>query len=485
MTTISLRPYEHFSTWKATPWIPQKPFGSQFLFLCLNHVRETFFGGAAGGGKTDVLLMAAAQYVDEPGYSALILRRTYPQLSSSGKGIIPRSREWWAGTGARFNESTHTWTFPSGATVRFGSMQHENDKYNYQGPEFQFIGFDELTQFSLTQYLYMFSRLRRLEGSPIPLRVRSTSNPGGVGHEWVKRRLVAPETRRDDTVFIPSRIEDNIYLSRAEYMETLQELDPVTQAQLLRGDWDIRPEGNLFPPGKFKIVAEAPAECEWTRFWDLAATSEDEGRDPDYTAGCLLGVHGGLYYMGHMARWRKNPGETEADIKTWTAAAPPNTRHRMEREGGASGKNTAFHYARLVLPGIDFLTIPSTGSKVERARPASAAVNNGLVHLVDGPWLTDFLDEVAQFPTAGVHDDQVDAFSGALSVLRPIQVAQFSASRMEGGFAGALVSPTDNPLNLDLRLGSKYRDVDVEYETVGKSANVRRSVPVPARRRRR
>ena len=128
MTTISLRPYEHFSTWKATPWIPQKPFGSQFLFLCLNHVLETFFGGAAGGGKTDVLLMAAAQYVDEPGYSALILRRTYPQLSSSGKGIIPRSREWWAGTGARFTESTHTWTFPSGATVRFGSMQHENDK---------------------------------------------------------------------------------------------------------------------------------------------------------------------------------------------------------------------------------------------------------------------------------------------------------------------------------------------------------------------
>ena len=221
------------------------------------------------------------------------------------------------------------------------------------------------------------------------------------------------------------------------------------------------------------------------RFWDLAATAEEEGVDPDYTAGCLLGVHAGLYYMAHMARWRANPGETESLIKTWTSAAPPNTRHRMEREPAASGKNTAFHYARLVLPGIDFRSIPSTGSKTERSRPASAAVHNGLVHLVEGPWIADFLTEAGMFPVEGVHDDQIDAFSGALKELRPIQIDQFRQSRMEGGFKGQ-IDPTMNPLKLDLSTGSKYRDSDVEYLLTSDSPNGgRKSAPVNVKMRRR
>jgi hypothetical protein len=105
-------------------------------------VREALFGGAAGGGKSDSLLMAALQYVDEPGYAAILFRRTYADLALPG-AIMDRSKEWLSGKGARWNEREKTWTFPSGATLSFGYLEHENDKYRYQGSEFQFAGFDD------------------------------------------------------------------------------------------------------------------------------------------------------------------------------------------------------------------------------------------------------------------------------------------------------------------------------------------------------
>jgi hypothetical protein len=169
------------------PFIPIEPTEPQAVFLTLTCL-EALYGGAAGGGKSVALLAAALQFVEVPEYSAILFRRTFADLSLPG-ALIPMSHSWLSGTDAVWDAQRHQWNFPSGATLAFGYIDTENDHYRYQGAEFQFIGFDELTQFREMQYRYMMSRLRRPEGMTLPLRVRAASNPGGIGHEWVRDRF--------------------------------------------------------------------------------------------------------------------------------------------------------------------------------------------------------------------------------------------------------------------------------------------------------
>jgi hypothetical protein len=184
--------------------------------------------------------MAALQYVDQPGYAAILFRRTYADLALPG-ALMDRARGWLH-KGARWNQQEKTWTFPSGATLSFGYLDHADDKYRYQSSEFQFIGFDELTQFGEAEYTYLFSRLRRLASSEIPLRVRAASNPGGAGHDWVRNRfLIDPKNR----VFVSAKLADNPHLDQVEYREALGVLDDTTKRQLLDGDWNANDDGLL------------------------------------------------------------------------------------------------------------------------------------------------------------------------------------------------------------------------------------------------
>ena len=135
------------------PFIPvthENPFHNQIYFLTYPS-EELLYGGMAGGGKSDALLMSALQYVTEPDYSALILRRTFKDLSQPN-AIMDRARRWLSEPVAEgivhHDKQTKTWTFPSGATLTFGYLSHDNDLDQYQGSELQFVGFDELTQFT-------------------------------------------------------------------------------------------------------------------------------------------------------------------------------------------------------------------------------------------------------------------------------------------------------------------------------------------------
>ena len=221
-----------------------KPTRKQTEFL-LRQELEVLYGGAAAGGKSDALLMAALQYVWVPDYAALILRRTYADLALSG-AIMDRSLQWLTGTDAQWNSPGHKWTFPSGATLTFGYLESERDKYRYQSAEFQFIGFDELTQFTETQYSYLFSRLRRLKNTDVPLRMRAASNPGGVGHEWVKNRFKIDQGGDPERPFIGAKLDDNPHVDQEAYEEALSKLDYVTREQLRHGDWTITDSGGIF-----------------------------------------------------------------------------------------------------------------------------------------------------------------------------------------------------------------------------------------------
>lgn len=284
---------------RTSPYSPHEPTDRQRLFLDLPH-SEAFYGGAAGGGKSDALLMGALQYADVPGYSALILRRTFQDLSKPG-ALLDRSREWLARSGARWNEQKKQWRFPSGAVLAFGYLENEADIYQYQGAEYQFIGFDELTQFTKSQYTYLFSRRRRLAGADVPVRTRSASNPGGIGAEWVQERFLpddwTPEQGRDikahikdGRAFVPARLKDNPHLDQVDYEQSLDELDEVTRAQLLEGDWQVRPRGNIYK--SWSDGVNGHHVITWSQFasvfgvrripshW-LGANSQDWGFDPD------------------------------------------------------------------------------------------------------------------------------------------------------------------------------------------------------------
>lgn len=417
---MNLTKVEFAATILDNPYIKQDPTIKQAIFL-LRTEKEGLFGGQAGPGKSSALLMAALQYVSEPNYSALILRRSYTDLSLPG-AIMDRAREWLNNTDAKWNEQTKTWKFPSGATLTFGYLEHDVDKYRYQGAEFTFIAFDELTQFTESQYTYLFSRLRRLENSSIPLRIRAASNPGGTGHEFVKARFITPspeEMKINDRFFIPATLQENPHIDQAAYEESLQALDPVTKAQLKDGDWDIVANGNMFKREWFKYIDNIPPGIsKWVRFWDMAASEPTQAYlDPDYTCGILMGELNGIFYIADMVIIRLNPAQRDEIIKSTIDMDGPIVLQRMEQEGGSSGKDDVFNFAKTLFKGTGFLGVKSSGSKEIRARGFSGAVSNGLVFLKRGPWNSTLINFLCPFPQKGIHDDPVDASSGAYNEL--------------------------------------------------------------------
>jgi predicted phage terminase large subunit-like protein len=395
-------------------YIPHSATVRQAAFLLLPQ-REAFYGGAAGGGKSDALLMAALQYADVPGYAALLLRRSFADLALPG-ALMDRARAWLAGTDARWSHDEKTWHFPAGGSLTFGYLEKPTDVYRYQSAEFQFIGFDELTQFSEWQYRYMFSRLRRLASAAVPLRARGASNPGNVGHDWVKLRFVSPRSK--ERPWVPAKLEDNPHIDRAEYEATLAELDPFTRAQLLAGDWSARASGSKFKREWFEIVEAAPAQAQRVRYWDLAATAPKPGTDPDWTAGARVSVtRDGIWYVEDMRRLRASSLSVEQAVRQAAELDGRGVPIWIEQEPGASGKNTIDHYIRNVLRGRTVRGDRPTGPKDVRANPVSSQAEAGNVKLVRGPWVPALLDELEAFGPDCAHDDQVDAISGAFGKL--------------------------------------------------------------------
>jgi predicted phage terminase large subunit-like protein len=398
---------------RLTRYIKQTPTPKQTAFLLVPQ-REALFGGAAGPGKSSALLMAALQYVDHPQYHAVIFRRSYADLSLDG-GLIERSKEWLGDTDARYSDKHHRWTFPSGATLSFGYIQNEKDRFKYKSTEFQFVGWDELTQFRGSEYTYLFSRLRKTRDNPVPLRVRAASNPGDLGHLWVKDRFIL-QGRRHGRVFIPAKLTDNPHLDVERYLESLRELDPITRAQLLEGNWDISPEGKLFQRHWFKS-APAPTLTRKVRYWDLASGTST-GDDPDYTVGCLMGITPEkTYHVLDVRRFRTTPQRQEQFIRQTAEEDGHDTPIYVEREPGSHTVHLIDHYRRNVLAGFTLKEDAKRESKEARAAPFSSMAEAGHVTLSTAPWNRDFLDELELFPTRGVHDDQMDAASGAFAVL--------------------------------------------------------------------
>lgn len=413
---------------KESLFCPEEASLTQKVFL-RSYSLEGLFGGAAGGGKSSALLMAALQYVDVPNYSAILFRRTYADLSLPG-ALMDRFRTWVSAyDDVHWNANSYVATFPSGARVSFGYLNNTNDYLRYKGSEFQFIGMDEVTEIRESDYRYMFSRLRRPASGPlskVPLRMRSASNPAP---NWVRQRFIV-EGKNEQRFFVPSFLTDNPGIDAESYRQALSVLDPVERRRLEMGDWWATTLGTLFDRTDFPIidgsdVPEITSSARAVRYWDLAATEPHSGNtDPDWTVGTLMLFDQGISYIMDVRKIRAKSDKVEAFIHQTAQEDGKGVTIRMEQEPGSSGKALIDQYARYVVPGWDLQGVRSSGDKETRARPFAAAVANGNVRLVRGKWITDWLDEVSSFPEACTHDDQVDSAVGAFTFLTGLGLPQ-------------------------------------------------------------
>jgi len=395
-----------------SPYIPIEPLPTQWQFV-LSEQREVLFGGGVGGSKSWALLAAALMWVDHPQYHALLLRRTYTDLSKP-KALMDIAAQWLGPTDATARNGGQQWRFPSGSSLTFGFMAKPTDRFKYDGSAFQMIGWDEVQQIPDKSYRHLFSRLRQIPNTGIPLRMRATANPGGM--PWVKSRFVDPHTETT-RAFIPSLMGDNPHLDLIEYAEMLSELDPVSRAQLQHGDWNAQPAGGFFKPEMF-IRVQRDAECRKTagvlrvRAWDFAA-SADTG---DYTVGVLVAYDTIEYRwrVEDVVRAQLGPDDVERLLKTTTMSDPPGTVSVIEQEPGSSGKMAVRDFRRRVLAGYPVRVVIPTGPKVERARLAANLLAAGDFELVSGAFNAAFTDELGAFgpdPKSYAHDDQSDAFA--------------------------------------------------------------------------
>ncbi len=233
---------------------------------------EVLFGGAAGGGKSygqivDALLFA----LRFPSSKQLILRRTFAELD---KSLIRSSLALYPKDIYTFNSSSHTGRFKNGSIIDFGYCATENDVYQYQSAEYDVIRFDELTHFTEGQYVYLISRVRG--ANSFPKQIKSSTNPGGIGHGWVKARFVDPSPAGssfvgDDgmsRIFIPSLLDDNSFLMHGdpEYRRRLLALPDRERKALLYGDWNIF-EGQYFTEFSSKnIVTPFEIPPSWRKY---------------------------------------------------------------------------------------------------------------------------------------------------------------------------------------------------------------------------
>lgn len=423
------------------------------------------YGGAAGGGKSFGLLVEALRHIGNKDFNAVIFRRTTPQIIRPG-GLWDESVKLYAPLGTKTNQNEYKHTFPSGAYLRFGHLQYEGTKEEWQGSQIVYMGFDELTHFSRSQFFYMLSRNRSTSGVRPYIRATCNPDPDSFVAEliawWIDQKTGFPIPDRSGVIrwfyqlddhmywypsreegeaahpelakiappksftFIAASIHDNKILLAKDpgYLANLLAQTRVDRERLLGGNWKIRAEaGKVFNRAWFKMVDVAPAGGIECRNFDFAATEKELSKpDPDFTASVKIRKVGGNYYIMDMTAVQEGPTAVERAYVNIAHQDRPlaqrtgsQYRVRFEQEPGSASKRDARRMVSL-LDGFDVAAVPVDSDKVTRAKALSSQAEAGNVYIVRGQWNEDWLRNMHGFPDLP-HDDIVDATTGAYNDL--------------------------------------------------------------------
>ena len=321
-------------------WEPQP--GPQTALLAAP-IFEVFFGGARGGGKTDGMLGEWISHQDPYGEYAvgLMVRRSRTELSET----IERSRQLYIPLGAKFHEQDKYWRFPNGSRLKFAFLERDSDAENYQGHSYTRLYVEEIGNFPSPNPIYrLMATLRSAHG--VPVGFRSTGNPGGPGHQWVRSRYIDPqplgwkiineeyknpwtgEKVVRDRVFIPSKLQDNRFLG-SDYVANLQMVgNPQLVRAWLEGDWSVI-EGAFFPEfSEAKHVLPPFAiPATWLRF-----RSGDWGSARPFSIGWWAVVGDDYFATSKML-----PRGAIIRYREWYGASQPNQGLKLTAEEVADG----------------------------------------------------------------------------------------------------------------------------------------------------
>jgi len=450
--------------------------GAQILFLS-SPADIAVYGGSAGSGKTFSTLLESARHCDNGHFNCVIFRREFKQIVSNG-GIRDAALKMYPDMGATYrSQPTPHFIFPSGANISFSHLNTETETLAWQGAEICLICFDELTHFTKYQFEYLMSRNRSTCG--VRPYIRATTNPdsdswvadylswwidqdtgypikersgklrymtridgeqvwGDTKSEMVKKYGCDRQDLKSVT-FISAKITDNPILLKNDpgYLSNLKALSRVERARLLEGNWKIRPvAGMYFPRSDAVIIDWKPEDSQivkWVRSWDLAASEETEGRDPDWTVGMLVGRRtNGKIVIADVIRVRRKAADVRSLVRNMAVKDGKEVWAIIPKDPGQAGKEQSESY-RQMLNGFNVISRSITKNKLAMAEPAAALWQQGNIECVRAKWNEELLKELESFPE-GKHDDLVDALSSAVSNLPGHAKPNYTQTGLSGRF---------------------------------------------------
>lgn len=445
-------------------WVPYPK--QQIATELAEETDEVLFGGAAGPGKTEWGMEYVIDQMElYPGNRGGIFRRVFPSLE---KSVIPRLKQKLKGR-ARWNGQVHTFTFPNESILELASLQYEDTVLDFQGAEYGIIFFEEITEFLQSQWECMLGRVRVPATAPVPLtpdgeidRARmirphaiATTNPGGRGHVWVKRRFVRPKADDVDDlaavapmtpwrpkatdedpeplrrVFIPATHKDNpaLLLKDPGYLNRLRQIsNRGLRLAMEDGDWDAieQIEGALWnagdidlgrlSPERFKIKIRTQLRC--------VAVDPSDGEEKGDEFGVTVASRG-LDGVGYV-EW--NDGWKNVSVRTMARQAI-DVYHEVgadalvvERNHGGKWMIEVF---RTVDPYVNIVEVWASDGKRTRARPVSNLFEPDLENksMPFKARLVGFHDELEEqmtttrFVRGEVSPDRLDSMVWAMSWL--------------------------------------------------------------------